>query len=73
MSVYLRELVIVTLTFHIVAINNYKSIKSIDNNLYKKITNAKSKKLTSCPPVILLKINEYGITATTMITKSKTD
>ena len=29
--------------FHIVAINHHKSIKSIDINLYKKITNAKSK------------------------------
>ena len=29
-------------------------------------------KITNCLPVILLKINEYGVTATTMIRKSKT-
>ena len=42
-AVYLRELVIFVSMFHIVAINHYKSIKSIDNNLYQKITDAKSK------------------------------
>ena len=32
-----------TVIFHIVCISHYKSIKSIDDNLYKKIIDAKSK------------------------------
>ena len=42
-AVYLRELIIFTFIFHIAAINHYKSIKSIDNNLSEKIMDAKSK------------------------------
>ena len=42
-ALYLQELVIFTLIFHIVATNHYKSIKSIDNNRYKKVIDAKSK------------------------------
>ena len=41
-AVYLRELFIFTVIFHFVCISQYKSIKSIDNNLYKKIIDAKS-------------------------------
>ena len=50
-AVYLRELIISTATFHIVCISHYKSIKSIDDNLNKKIIDAKSKqhcKLSTC-------------------------
>ena len=61
-AVYLRDLIVFTLIFHIVAVNHYKSVKSIDNNLYKKIMDAKSKQ--SCP----LYIWHY----TTLNTKSKT-
>ena len=42
-AVYLRELIIFTVIFHIVCISHYKSIKSIDDHLYKKIIDAKSK------------------------------
>ena len=43
-AIYLRELIIFILLCHIVAINHYKSINSnLNNNLYKKITDAKSK------------------------------
>ena len=42
-AVYLRELIIFTVIFYIVCISHYKSIKSIDNNLYKKIIDANSK------------------------------
>ena len=42
-AVYLQELTIFTVIFHIVCISHYKSIKSIDCNLYKKIIDAKSK------------------------------
>ena len=42
-AVYLREVIIFTTTFHIVCISNYKSLKSIDDHLYKKIIDAKSK------------------------------
>ena len=38
-----KNLLFLHFKFHIVAINHHKSIKSIDINLYKKITNAKSK------------------------------
>ena len=41
-AVYLRELFIFTVIFHFVCISQCKSIKSIDNNLYKKIIDAKS-------------------------------
>ena len=50
-AVYLQELIIFTATFHIVCISHYESIKSIDDNLYKKILQAKSKqhcKLSTC-------------------------
>ena len=62
-----------TFIFHIVAIDHYKSIKSIDNNIYNKITDAKSKQNYKLSTVILLKINEYGVTATIMMTQSKKD
>ena len=39
---YLRELIIFTVIFHIICTGRYKSIKSIDDNLYKKIIDAKS-------------------------------
>ena len=42
-AVHLREIIIFTVVFHIVCISHYKSIKSIDDNLYKKIIDAKSK------------------------------
>ena len=42
-AVYFREIFIFTVIFHIVGISHYKSIKSIDDNLYKKIIDAKSK------------------------------
>ena len=42
-AVYLQELIIFTVILHIVCISHYKSIKSIDYNLYKKIIDAKSK------------------------------
>ena len=42
-AVYLGELIIFIVTFHIVCISHYKSIKSIDDNLYKKIIDVKSK------------------------------
>ena len=64
-AVYLRELIIFTVIFHIICISHYKSIKSMDDNLYKNVA--------SCLLVILLKINGYGVTATTVITESKTD
>ena len=35
-SVYLLELVIFTVIFHIFCICHYKSVESIDDNLYKK-------------------------------------
>ena len=53
--------------------DHYKSIKSIDNNIYNKITDAKSKQNYKLYTVILLKINEYGVTATIMMTQSKKD
>ena len=44
-AVYLREIIIFTVVFQIVCrgISHYKSIKSIDDNVYKKIIDAKSK------------------------------
>ena len=42
-SVYLLELVIFTVIFHIFCICHYKSVESIDDNLYKKMIDAKSK------------------------------
>ena len=42
-AVYLPEIIIFTVIFHIVCISHYKNIKSIDDNLYKKIIDAKSK------------------------------
>ena len=46
-AVYLREIIVFTVIFHIVCISHHKSIKSIDDNLYKKITDAKSKQKLS--------------------------
>ena len=42
-AVYLEEIFIFTVIFHSVCISHYKSIKSIDDNLHKKIIDAKSK------------------------------
>ena len=42
-AVYLRKFNIFTVTFHIFWIRDYESIKSIDDNLYKKIVDAKFK------------------------------
>ena len=42
-SVYLLELVIFTVIFHIFCICRYKSVESIDDNLYKKMIDAKFK------------------------------
>ena len=42
-AVYLREIIIFTVIFPIVCISHYKNIKSIDDNLYKKIIDAKLK------------------------------
>ena len=43
-AVYLREqFIIFTVIFRIVCVNHYKSIESIDHNLYKKIIDVKSK------------------------------
>ena len=42
-AVYLREIIIFTVIFHIVCISHYKSTKSVDDNLYQKIIDAKSK------------------------------
>ena len=41
-AVYLREIIISVVIFHTVCVSHYKSIKSIDNNLNKKIIDAKS-------------------------------
>ena len=68
-----KNLLYFTLIFHIVAINHYKVIKSMDNNIYNKITDAKSKQSYKLSTVILLKINEYGVTVTIMMTKSTKD
>ena len=65
-AVYLQQLIIFTIILHIVCISHYKSIKSIDDNVYKKTVDAKYKKVASCLPVILLTINGYGITVTTI-------
>ena len=64
-AVYLREVIIFTLMFYIIVINHYKSMKSIDN--------VKSNQNYKLLQFILVKINVYGVTATTMITKSKTE
>ena len=48
-AVYLRDIIIFLVIFHIVCISHYKSIKSIDDNLYKKITDAKSKQNCKLP------------------------
>ena len=68
-AVYLQELIIFTATFHIVCISHYKSIKSIDDNLYRQNPN----NIANCLPVILLQISGYGVTATTVITESIKD
>ena len=41
-AVYLREIVIFVVIFHTACVSHYQSIKSIDNNLYKKNIDAKS-------------------------------
>ena len=42
-AVYLRELIIFTIIFYIVCISQYENTKSIEDNLYKKNVDAKSK------------------------------
>ena len=42
-AVYLRKIIAFTVIFHITCISHYKSIKSIDDNLYKEIIDTKSK------------------------------
>ena len=42
--VYLQDIIIFTVIFHTVCVSHYISIKSIDDNLYKKIIDAKQKK-----------------------------
>ena len=42
-AVYLREIIVFTVIFDIVCTSHYKSITSIDDNLYKKIIDAESK------------------------------
>ena len=42
-AVYLRKIIAFTVIFHIACISHYKSIKSIDDNLYKEIIDTKSK------------------------------
>ena len=42
-AIYLQEIILFTVIFHIICISHYESIKSIDGNLYKKVIDAKSK------------------------------
>ena len=42
-AVYLRKVIAFTVIFHITCISHYKSIKSIDDNLYKETIDTKSK------------------------------
>ena len=56
--------IIFTLIFHIVAINHCKSVKSIDNNLYNKITDAEHKQ--KYIPLMLAKTKKYGVTTKRM-------
>ena len=42
-AIYLPEIIIFTVIFYIVSLSHYRSIKSIDNYLYKNIIDAKSK------------------------------
>ena len=42
-AVCLRKTIVFTVIFHITCISYYKSIKSTDDNLYKKIIDTKSK------------------------------
>ena len=70
-AVYLRKLIIFILFFHTVAINHYKNIKSIVNNLYEKITDAKSKRNHKLPTSQPSEHKRYAVTATTKITQSK--
>ena len=71
-AVYLQELIIFTLIFHIVAINHYKKLNQETIIVTRKLLTQNPNKITSCLSVIRLRINGYGVTAT-MITKSKTD
>ena len=72
-AVYLREIVIFTVIFHIVCMSHYKSIKSIDDNLYKKVMDLKPKQNCKLSTCYNAKISGYGVTATPIITESKTD
>ena len=45
----------------------------MDDNRSEKIIDAKSKKIASCLPAILLQIKWYSVTVTTVITESKVD
>ena len=68
-AIYLQEIILFTVIFHIICISHYKSIKSIDGNLYKKVIDAKSKQNCKLS-------NHYTAgdkQVTTIITESKTD
>ena len=72
-AVYLRELIIFTAIFHIVCISQYENTKSIEDNLYKKNVDAKSKQNCKLSTRYTLQVNGYGVTAITVITESKMD
>ena len=42
-AVYQRKIITFTVIFHIASLSHYKSIKSIDDNLYKKFIDTKPK------------------------------
>ena len=62
-----------TVIFHIACLSHYKSIKSIDDNLYKKIIDTKSKQNCKLHTRNTAKDRGYSISATTIITELKTD
>ena len=72
-AVFLQELIIFLLIFHIVAINHYEIINEYTVIITRKLMTQNSNKIRNCLPVILLKIKWYGVAATIMITKSKKD
>ena len=72
-AVYLREIIIFTVIFDTVCISHYKSIKSIDNNLYKKIIDAKLKQNCKLSTRYTAEDKRDGVITTTTITESKTD
>ena len=72
-AVYLRKIIAFTVIFHIACISHYKSIKSIDDNLYKEIIDTKSKQNCKLRTRYTAKDKGYSISATTIITELKTD